>query len=323
MKLSLIIPCYNEESNIEPLYKSLRSTLDGQVEDYELVYINDGSTDKTLDRLNELSKSSEIPITIVNFSRNFGKEAGIYAGLKNAQGDYITLIDADLQQNPKFVLKMVNLLDEHPEYDCVAAYQEERKESKFNIFCKNMFYKIINKISDTTFVNGASDFRTFRRCMANAILEMSEYHRFSKGIFSWVGFNTYYMPYDVEERLSGTSKWSFIKLCKYAIEGFVAFTTAPLRISSLIGIFSSVLSLIYLVVVVIQKLAFGIAVPGYATIVVLILLIGGLQLSSLGIMGEYLACTYLQSKNRPIYIARDIIRNKDNTENSGNSEKRD
>ena len=309
MKLSLIIPCYNEESNIYPLYKVLRNTLDGHVDSYELVYINDGSSDQTLEKLSALSKESEIPITIINFSRNFGKEAGIYAGLKNASGDYISLIDADLQQNPKFVLKMVELLDDHPEYDCVAAYQEERKESKFNIFCKNMFYKIINRISDTTFVNGASDFRTFRKCMADAILEMSEYHRFSKGIFSWVGFNTYYMPYDVEDRLSGTSKWSFLKLCKYAIEGFVAFTTAPLRISSLIGLISSMLSIVYLVVVVIQKLAFGIAVPGYATIVVLILLIGGLQLSALGIMGEYLACTYLQSKNRPIYIARDIIKN--------------
>lgn len=314
MKLSLIIPCYNEESNIVPMYNSLKNTLFEKVGSLEIIYINDGSKDKTLEEMKKVADYGEIPVTIVNFSRNFGKEAGIYAGLKNANGDYISLVDGDLQQNPKFILKMVNLLDENPEYDCVAAFQNERHESRFNIFCKNMFYKIINKISDIEFVNGASDFRTFRKCMANAILSMSEYHRFSKGIFSWVGFNTFYMPYDVEERLSGTSKWSFMKLCKYAIEGFVAFTTAPLRISSLIGLFSSFLSLIYLIVVVIEKLAFGIAVPGYATIVVLILLIGGLQLSALGIMGEYLACTYLQSKNRPIYIARDIIKNNENKE---------
>lgn len=311
MKLSLIIPCYNEEENVNPLFDAICGVLDGNIESYELIFINDGSTDKTMAKLKELSANTEIPIKIINFSRNFGKEAGIYAGLEEAEGDYICLIDADLQQNPKFVLKMVQTLDEHEEYDCVAAYQKERHESRRNIFFKNTFYKMMNKISDTDFVNGASDFRTFRRCVRDAILSMPEYHRFSKGIFTWVGFNTHYMPYDADARLNGTSKWSFWKLFKYAIEGIVAFTTVPLRMSSFVGLLSSAASIIYLIIVIIQKLAFGIAVPGYATIVVLILLIGGLQLAALGIIGEYLARTYVQTKQRPIYVAREVISNKE------------
>ena len=231
------------------------------------------------------------------------------AVLKHANGEFISLIDADLQQNPKFILQMVRTLEEHPEYDAVAAYQAKRHESKRNVFFKNTFYKLINKISDTDFVNGASDFRTFRKGVAESILSMPEYHRFSKGIFSWVGFNTYYMPYDADARLTGTSKWSFWKLFKYAIEGIVAFTTTPLRISSVVGMLFAILSIVYLVIVVIQKIALGIAVPGYATIVVLILLLGGLQLSALGIIGEYLARTYVQTKQRPIYVAREIISN--------------
>ena len=309
MKLSLIIPCYNEEENVQPLFNAIRGVLDSEVESYELIFINDGSTDKTLAKLKEIANETELPMKIINFSRNFGKEAGLYAGLKEAQGEYISLIDADLQQNPKFVLKMVRTLEENEEYDAVAAYQEKRQESKRNIFFKNTFYKLINKISDIDFVNGASDFRTFRRCVGEAILEMPEYHRFSKGIFSWVGFNTYYMPYDADARLTGNSKWSFWKLFKYAIEGIVAFTTLPLRISSFVGSLSSVASIIYLIVVIIQKLAFGIAIPGYATIVVLILLLGGLQLAALGIIGEYLARTYVQTKHRPIYVAREVISN--------------
>lgn len=313
MKLSLIIPCYNEEENVKPLFDTVRDTLDSHVESYELIFINDGSTDKTMENLKKIASDTELPVKIISFSRNFGKEAGIYAGLKEAEGDYISLIDADLQQNPKFVLKMVQMLDEHPEYDCVAAYQKERHESRTNIFFKNTFYKMMNKISDTDFVNGASDFRTFRKCVANAILSMPEYHRFSKGIFTWVGFNTYYMPYDADARLTGTSKWSFWKLFKYAIEGIVAFTTVPLKISSFVGSFSAVASIIYLIIVIIQKLAFGITVPGYATIVVLILLLGGLQLAALGIMGEYLARTYVQTKQRPICVIKEVVNNKNIT----------
>lgn len=309
MKLSLIIPCFNEAGNVRPLFDKINEVFENKINDYEFVFINDGSKDETLKNLKEICESSSRPVKVVNFSRNFGKEAAIFAGLKEASGDLISLIDADLQQNPEYVVKMVDYLDENPEYDCVTAFQEKRKEGAFLRFCKRRFYHLINKMSDTEFVDGASDFRTFRKAMKDAILEMNEYHRFSKGIFSWVGFNTYYMPYAVDERLSGTTKWSFWKLFKYAIEGIVAFTTVPLKISTYTGFFTSLASLVYIIVVIVEKLAFGIAVPGYATIVVLILFLGGLQLLALGINGEYLSKTYIQTKNRPIYIAREIITN--------------
>lgn len=309
MKLSLIIPCFNEAGNVRPLFDKINEVFENKINDYEFVFVNDGSKDETFKNLKEICESSSRPVKVVNFSRNFGKEAAIFAGLKEASGDLISLIDADLQQNPEYVVKMVDYLDENPEYDCVTAFQEKRKEGAFLRFCKRRFYHLINKMSDTEFVDGASDFRTFRKAMKDAILEMSEYHRFSKGIFSWVGFNTYYMPYAVDERLSGTTKWSFWKLFKYAIEGIVAFTTVPLKLSTYTGFFTSLASLIYIIVVIVEKLAFGIAVPGYATIVVLILFLGGLQLLALGINGEYLSKTYIQTKNRPIYIAREIITN--------------
>ena len=308
MKLSLVVPCYNEEKNVSLFYDAVKNDFSSADFDYEIVFVNDGSKDGTFKELQKLC-AGDVPVKIVNFSRNFGKESAMYAGLKESEGDYVTIIDADLQQRPSIALDMVNMLDNEPEYDCVAAYQEERKESKLLVFFKNSFYKLINKFSDTEFIQGASDFRTFRRPMVEAILSMDEYFRFSKGLFSWVGFNTKFIPYEVEERATGTSKWSFKKLFKYALEGILAFTTAPLRIATLIGLISSFLSIVYLVIVVIQKLFFGIAVAGYATIVVLILLIGGLQLCGLGIIGEYIARTYIQTKNRPIYIAKNVIKN--------------
>lgn len=311
MKLSLVIPCYNESENVKPFFDTANEVLKEKIPSYELIFVNDGSLDDTYSKLKLICESSDIPVKVISFSKNFGKEAAIFAGLSEAQGDYISLIDADLQQNPKYILDMVSYLDEHEDTDCVAAYQEKRHENKLNVFFKSSFYKVINKMSDTEFVNGASDFRTFRSSMKDAILQMTEYHRFSKGIFSWVGFNTHYMPYDADERLSGTSKWSFYKLCKYAIEGIVAFTTAPLKISTAVGTLTSIGALIYMIAVIIQKLAFGIAVPGYATIVVLILFIGGIQLLSLGIMGEYLSRTYIQSKHRPIYIVKNKIESKE------------
>lgn len=308
MKLSLVVPCYNEENNVSLFYNAVKNDFASADFDYEIVFVNDGSKDGTFKELQKLC-AGDVPVKIVNFSRNFGKESAMYAGLKESEGDYVTIIDADLQQRPSIALDMVKMLDNEPEYDCVAAYQEERKESKLLVFFKNSFYKLINKFSDTEFIQGASDFRTFRRPMVEAILSMDEYFRFSKGLFSWVGFNTKFIPYEVEERATGTSKWSFKKLFKYALEGILAFTTAPLRIATLIGLLSSFLSIVYLIVVVIQKLFFGIAVAGYATIVVLILLIGGLQLCGLGIIGEYIARTYIQTKNRPIYIAKNVIKN--------------
>ena len=309
MKLSLIIPCYNEEGNVQPMYEKVVSTFSGKIDSYEFVFVNDGSADATAAKLKEIYQTAEQPVKVINFSRNFGKEAAIYAGLQHVSGDYISIIDADLQQDPAYVLQMVDFLEENEDYDSVAAFQEERKESAFMVKTKNAFYKIINKISDTEFVSGASDFRTFRSRVKDAILQMSEYHRFSKDIFSWVGFQTYYMPYNVDDRLSGTSKWSFWKLMKYAIEGIVAFTTVPLKLSTWIGSVTSLAALIYIIIVIIQKLACGIDVPGYATIVVLILFLGGMQLLALGIIGEYLSRTYIQSKHRPIYLAREVLDN--------------
>ncbi|MBQ1895471.1 MAG: glycosyltransferase family 2 protein [Clostridia bacterium] len=310
MFLSVVIPCFNEADNVLPLYEKVCSTLENKTDDFEFVFVNDGSKDETLANLKSICETSPHTVKVVSFSRNFGKEAAIYAGLEHAEGDLISLIDADLQQDPAYIVKMVDYLNENPDCDCVAAYQEERREGAFRAFCKRRFYRLINKLSDTEFVDGASDFRTFRSSMKDAILEMSEYHRFSKGIFSWVGFNTYYMPYEAEERLSGTTKWSFGKLCKYAIEGIVAFTTVPLKISTWVGCLTSLGALIYIIAVIIEKFAYGIDVPGYATIVILILFLGGLQLLALGINGEYLARTYIQSKHRPVYIAKEVLSNK-------------
>ncbi len=307
MKISLVIPCYNEQDNVEIFYNAAVGAYKDKGFDYELIFVNDGSRDDTMAKLRQIYTLSNENVKVVGFSRNFGKESAIYAGLKESRGDMVCLIDADMQQRPELVLDMMRVLDEKPDYDAVACYQEDRRESKVLAAFKNCFYKIINKVSEIEFKSGASDFRLLRRCVVDAILEMSEYNRFSKGIFSWVGFNTFYMPYTVEDRANGISKWSFTKLFKYAVDGIIAFTTTPLKIATYIGLVSSMASIIYMLVVIVQKLAFGIEVPGYATIVVLILLLGGLQLFCIGMVGEYLAKTYIEAKHRPIYIAREVL----------------
>jgi glycosyltransferase involved in cell wall biosynthesis len=312
MKLSLVVPCYNEEGNVEKFFEEVNKAFADKVYDYEFVFVNDGSKDQTFPRLKKLyNDHPEAQIQVLSFSRNFGKEAAIYAGLKNVRGDLVCLIDADLQQRPEVVLRMLDTMNAGEDIDCVTAYQDERKESKLMTAMKSAFYKIINGITDVPFVNGASDFRLMKRSMVDAIVEMGEYHRFSKGIFSFVGFNTEYIPYTVEERESGESKWGFRKLLKYALEGIVSFTTFPLTIGTYIGVFSAIASMIYLIVVVIQKLAFGINVPGYATIVVLLLLLGGLQLFCLGLVGEYISKIYVQVKDRPISVLKEHL-GKDN-----------
>ncbi|MBO5064859.1 MAG: glycosyltransferase family 2 protein [Clostridia bacterium] len=309
MDLSLVVPCFNEAENIVGFYKCVENCFEGKGFSYEIVFVNDGSVDKTLFKLKELTRNEKGNIQVVSFSRNFGKESAIYAGLSRSKGDAVCIIDADLQQRPEVVLQMKEILDEKPEVDCVAAFQQKRKEGKALSALKSCFYKFINKVSEVNFVNGASDFRLMRRQMVNAVLNMTEYHRFSKGIFSWVGFNTEHIAYEAQPREHGESKWGVIKLTKYAIEGIVAFSTAPLRIATLVGFISSLLSVIYLLIVVVQKLFFEMAVPGYATIVVLILFLGGLILFCLGIIGEYLAKIYVQIKNRPIYIEKEYFTN--------------
>lgn len=313
--LSLVVPCFNEEENVDDFYAAAKSVFDDSGYNYEIVFVNDGSRDKTFSRLRMIHEKDP-RVAVVSFSRNFGKEAAMLAGLKRARGDLVCIIDADLQQHPSVAKEMADFLKANDEYDCVVAYQKERKESKSMQRMKKLFYKIINRVSDTEFVTGASDFRIFRRCMVESIVAMPEYHRFSKGIFSWVGYNTYFMPYSALERNAGETKWSFKKLFKYAVEGFISFTTFPLKIATFLGLLTSFLSVIYFGVVVIQKIFFGIDVPGYPTIIGLILLIGGLQLLILGIIGEYLARIYIQSKNRPIYIEKEVI-SSDDKENSG------
>lgn len=306
MKLSLVAPCYNEQDNVRAFYEAVTAAFEGCGYDYEIVMVNDGSTDNTSVELKRLfaEKKNVSNLTMVHFSRNFGKEAAILAGMKHAKGEMVALIDADLQQRPEIVRNMVQILDDHPEYDCVTAYQEERKEGKGLSFFKRTFYRLINRVSEINFVNGASDFRTFRRVMVDAILSLPEYHRFSKGIFSWVGFDTYYIPYVVEERHAGTTKWNFWKLFKYAMEGIVGYSTAPLRIATVLGVIASVVSVLYFIVVVAQRLIYGVDVPGYATIVALTLLLGGIQLLMLGIIGEYIARMYTQTKNRPVFVEK-------------------
>ena len=304
-KVSVIIPCYNEEENIIDFYNTISKVLIKSNKEYELIFVDDGSRDKTKELLKKLKSKKNIIIKSLILSRNFGKEAAMYAGLKESSGQYVAIIDADLQQDPEYLLEMENILDEKEDYDSVALFQDKRNEARSLKFFKKAFYKIMNSISEVDFISGASDFRMFRRNMVDAIVDISEKNRFSKGIFSWVGFNTYYLPYEAKKRNKGTSKWSFWKLFKYAISGIVSFSTAPLTISTILGVLMSFISMLYLIFVVFQKLLFGIAIPGYPTIIVLILLLGGIQLLSLGIIGEYLARTYIETKNRPIYILKD------------------
>ncbi len=304
MKLSLVVPCYNEQDNVKAFYEACKQAFAGKIDDYEIVFVNDGSKDNTWKELKTLWEQAG-NLKIVNFSRNFGKEAAMYAGLQKAEGQYVTVIDADLQQRPEIVVDMVSFLETNEDYDCVAAYQQERKEGAALSFFKKTFYKLINSMCEINFRSGASDFRTFRREMVASVLQMKEYFRFSKGIFSWVGYNTYFMPYEAQERNAGNTTWSFRKLMKYAIEGIVAFTTAPLNLATWLGGLCAVLSGIYMLVVIIQKLCFGIDIPGYPTLVVLILLIGGIQMLLLGIIGQYIAKIYIEGKKRPIYIAKE------------------
>jgi len=311
MHLSLVLPCFNEADNVEAMHDAVVSAFDGCGFAYEMVFVDDGSSDGTFAKLKALRENSPQSVTVVRFSRNFGKESAIYAGLRHARGDYVTLIDADLQQPPALALEMARFLDENEDFDCVAAFQAQRSEGKAVVFMKNCFYKLMNKITEIEFVQGASDFRTMRRSMAEAVLALGEHNRFSKGIFSWVGFRTHYVPYKAEERHSGATKFGTRKLFKLAFDGIVSFTTVPLRLSAFAGVLSALLALVYMVAVVIQKLAFDIPVPGYATLVVLILFLGGLQLLGLGLLGEYLAKTYVESKRRPIYLAREVLEGKE------------
>lgn len=307
VKLSLVVPCYNEGENVIPFHEAVLSAFQDCGYEIEIVYIDDGSRDTTLHNLKKIYARKDCKVKIVSFSRNFGKEAGLYAGLQHASGEYISLIDADLQQRPEIVRNMVSILEERKEYDIVAAYQDRRNEGKVLSFFKRSFYAIINKLSKVTLQPDASDFRTFRKSVRDSILELTEYHRFSKGIFAWVGYETLFIPYTACERANGTTKWSFWKLLNYAVEGIIGFSTAPLRLATLLGSVTGVAALVYLLCVILEKLIKGIAVPGYATIIVLLLFFSSIQLFCIGIIGEYVGRNFEQSKERPIYIAKEVI----------------
>ena len=299
MDLSIVVPCYNEEGNVELFYEEVQKVFKGKKIKYEIVFVNDGSSDNTLDRLTNIVDQKKQNIKVINFSRNFGKEAAMYAGLKEAEGELVTIIDADLQQRPELILRMIDILNENEQFDSVAAFQEVRKEGKVLTFFKDTFYKVINSMSTVPFVQGASDFRTFRRKVVDSILELSEYHRFSKGIFSFVGYNTYYLPYEVEERNSGTSKWNFFKLFNYAIDGIVAFTTSPLRAPFYISIVTFLVGFIYFIVALFK------GVSEFTVILLVMLFLFSLLFMVVGVIREYLSRTYIQVKQRPIYIVKE------------------
>ncbi len=307
MKLSLVVPCYNEAETVHLFLDAVVEAFSGCGYDYEIVFVNDGSRDNTLFQLKKLFAAQRCPVKVVSFSRNFGKESAIYAGMEQAAGEYICLIDADLQQRPEIAREMVRLLDEKPEVDVIAAYQDRRGEGKVLSFFKKSFYRVINHLSTVKLHPDASDFRTFRRCVAENLLEMAEYHRFSKGLFAWVGYETHFIPYTAQERVAGTTKWSFRKLLNYAIDGIIGFSTAPLRLATYLGIGSAAAAVGYLLLVILEKLVWGIDIPGYATIIVLILALGAMELVCIGIIGEYVGRTFEQSKGRPVYIAKELL----------------
>lgn len=302
MKLDIIIPTYNEEDNIIELHKIL--TKEFKNINYTLIFVDDGSKDKTLENLDTIYNNDKKHVKVISFSRNFGKDAAIYAGLKNSHAEYSCIIDADLQQNPKYITNMLNFLENNPEYDEVAMVNDYSNENKISGFLKKRFYKIISKLSEQNFEVGASDFRMFRKYVVEAINDMSEKNRFSKGIFSWIGFNIHYMNYEVEERHAGTSKFNFRRQISYAIDGITNFSTKPLRIATILGSIISLVAFIYFIIIIIQTIIFGKDIPGYASMMCMILVLGGIQILALGIIGEYLAKSYIETKNRPVYITK-------------------
>ena len=301
--VSFIVPSFNEAPNLVAFYTEFSRVFSQSDYDWELIFVDDGSTDESFKILSDLSLKSP-SITAIQFSRNFGKEAAIWAGLNNAKGDLVGIIDADLQQPPCDALAMVDLLVSNPEYDCVAAYQEKRNEGGVSASIKNCFYKIMSKMCSMDMIQNASDFRVFRRSVADAILSLPESQRFTKGIFAWIGFETLPYPYTPQDRVAGESKWSFRKLVAYAAEGILSFSTAPLKVATVLGLATSFFALIYCMAVLLRTLIFGIDVPGYATTIGVVLLLGGIQLMVLGAIGEYLARDYIQGKQRPIFIEK-------------------
>ena len=304
-KISVIVPCYNEEEALKYFYKEIDAVSKKMKElIFEFIFVNDGSKDKTLEELKALAKNDK-RVRYVSFSRNFGKEAAMIAGLEYSEGDYVTIMDADLQDPPALLEEMYRLITEEG-YDCVGTRRVTRKgEPPIRSFFARMFYRIINKMSKTEMVDGARDYRLMTRQVVDAIISMKEYNRYSKGIFSFVGFKTKWLEYENIERVAGETKWSFWKLFVYALEGITAFSTVPLILSAVLGFIFCLISFIMIVVIIVKTLAFGDPVSGWPSLVCIIFFLSGVQLFFLGVIGQYLSKTYLETKNRPIYIVKE------------------
>ncbi|HEL1612455.1 TPA: glycosyltransferase family 2 protein [Streptococcus suis] len=303
--ISVIVPCFNEEEAIPYFYEAMEKVRKEMGEKFEYIFVNDGSKDGTLKVLRQLSGQDQA-VRYLSFSRNFGKEAALYAGLQAAKGDLVTVMDVDLQDPPEMLIEMKAMLDSDADLDCVGTRRVSREgEPPIRSFFAKLFYKLMNKISQVEVVDGARDFRLMRRHMVDAILSVSEYNRFSKGIFAWVGFETEYLPYKNVERVAGETSWSFWKLLSYSIEGIINFSDTPLNIASYTGFFTFLLSLILMVFVVFKTLVFGDPTIGWPSTICIILFLGGLQLMTIGILGKYLAKVFLETKKRPVYIVKE------------------
>lgn len=306
--LSVIVPCYNEEENVPDFYAELMkntSFFEERGMDVEILYIDDGSKDKTVDAVRELRKKDD-RVRLISFSRNFGKESAMYAGLEKAKGDYVVIMDADLQDPPSLLPEMYAAIDEG--YDSVATRRVSRKgEPPVRSFFARCFYRLMKKISKTEIMDGARDYRLMTRQMVDAILQMSEYNRFTKGIYGWVGFRTKWLEYENIERAKGETKWNFWKLFLYSIEGITAFSTVPLVIASFVGVLFCILAFVAIVFIIVRKILFGDPVSGWPSLVCIILMVSGVQLFCLGIVGQYLAKTYMEVKKRPIYLIKEEL----------------
>ena len=303
--ISIIVPCHNEEEMVPIFHKEIAAVSD-QLPDatIELIFVNDGSKDDTLAKMKQVAALDE-RVHYLSFSRNFGKEAALVAGLRHATGDYVAVMDADLQDPPEMLVEMFALI-RTGEYDCIGTKRIDRKgEPPIRSFFARQFYQLINRISDTEIVDGARDYRLMTRQMVDAVLEMTEYNRFSKGIFSWVGFETKYLPYENQERVAGQTTWSFWSLFKYSLDGIVAFSEAPLAIAALTGVLSFAVAILGALIIVVRTLVFGNETSGWTSLIVIILGMGGLQLLCLGILGKYLGKTFMETKRRPLYILKE------------------
>lgn len=304
--LSIVVPCYNEKETVSLFYDATSKVVEEMGMKYEIIFVNDGSKDSTLDELIKLYEAHKAVVRVIDFSRNFGKEGGLLAGLEHAKGDFVTVMDADLQDPPSFIPLMFKTMEEE-NVDIVGTRRVSRKgEPPIRSFFARQFYKLINKFSEIEIVDGARDFRLMTREVVDSILSLKEYHRFSKGIFSWVGYKTVYLEYENVERVAGETSWSFWTLLVYAIEGIIAFTVAPLRLATFTGIIISFVAFCSMIFVFIRALIFGDPTSGWPSMVVIMLFLGGIQLLALGIIGEYLSKTYMEVKKRPNYIVKKI-----------------